>query len=200
MEQSQVRYKKVPAKVPEKVLGGFGAEPGRLQQGSGERSGEGLRGFFVADSGQIQQGSGGSGKGQALVQSQLKFKRVSEKVLVKISGGFGAEPGQVQQGSGDRSGEGPGSFVAEPGQVQQGSGKFSVEGQTLVQSQVKFNRVPEKVPVKVGEALVQSQVGFNRVPEPVPEEAWEALKQSFNRVPKQGSGRLGEEPNYIQQI
>jgi hypothetical protein len=62
--------------------------------------------------------------------------------------------------------------------------------EALVQSQVKFNRVPEKVLVKVWEALVQSQVGFNRVPEQVPEKAWEALKQSFNRVPKQGSGRL----------
>ena len=51
-----------------------------------------------------------------------------------------------------------------------------------MQRQVKFNRVPEKVLVKVWEALVQSQVGFNRVPEPVPEKAWEALKQSFNRV------------------
>ena len=36
-----------------------------------------------------------------------------------------------------------------------------------MQSQVKFNRVPEKVPEKVWEALVQSQVTFNRVPENV---------------------------------
>jgi len=103
------------------------------------------------------------------VQSQVEFNRVPENVPDKVREAF---------------------FVAEPGQVQQGSGKFSVEGQALVQSQVKFNRVPEKVLVKVWEALVQSQVGFNRVPEQVPEKAWEALKQSFNRVPKQGSGRL----------
>ena len=32
-----------------------------------------------------------------------------------------------------------------------------------MQSQVRFNRVPEKVPEKVWEALVQSQVGFNRI-------------------------------------
>jgi len=58
-----------------------------------------------------------------------------------------------------------------------------------VQSQVRFNRVPEKVPEKVWEALVQSQVGFNRVlknfPEKVPEKVWEALVQSqvrFNRI------------------
>ena len=41
--QSQVRFNRVPEKVPEKV--GFGAEPGHVQQGSGEGSGEGLRGF-----------------------------------------------------------------------------------------------------------------------------------------------------------
>ena len=35
--------------------------------------------------------------------------------------------------------------------------------EALVQSQVKFNRVPEKVLEKVSEALVQSQVKFNRV-------------------------------------
>ena len=40
-----------------------------------------------------------------------------------------------------------------------------------MQSQVRFNRVPEKVPEKVWEVLVQSQVRFNRVPEKV----WEAL-------------------------
>jgi hypothetical protein len=32
-----------------------------------------------------------------------------------------------------------------------------------VQSQVRFNRVPENVPEKVWEALVQSQVRFNRI-------------------------------------
>jgi len=32
-----------------------------------------------------------------------------------------------------------------------------------------FNRVPEKVPVKLWGALVPGRVGFNRVPEKVPE-------------------------------
>jgi len=77
----------------------------------------------------------------------------------------------------------------------------------LTHIQVRFNRVPVKVPVKVwealvqsqansipqqgseegSEALVQSQVRFNRVPEKVPEKVWEALLQSqvkFNRGPK----------------
>ena len=50
--QSQVRFK-VPKKFQEKVPGGFGAEPGQVQQGSGEGSGEGLGGFGV-EPGQIQ--------------------------------------------------------------------------------------------------------------------------------------------------
>ena len=40
---------------------------------------------------------------------------------------------------------------------------------------VRFNEVPEKpskVPEKVSKALVQSQVRFNRVPETVPEKVW----------------------------
>ena len=93
------------------------------------------------------------------------------------------DPGQVQRGSGEgseASGEGQGGFVAEPGQVQQGSGEGSG-------AQVRFNRVPEKVPEKVWEALVQTQVRFNRVPEKVPEKVCEALVQSKVRF-KQGSG------------
>ena len=39
----------------------------------------------------------------------------------------------------------------------------------LVQSQVRFNRVSEKVPEKVCEALVRSEVRRNRAPEKVPE-------------------------------
>ena len=63
-------------------------------------------------------------------------------------------PGQVQRGSGEgskASGEGLGGVGSEAGQVKQGSEK-----------------VPEKVPKKekVWEALVQSQVRFNRVPVP----------------------------------
>jgi len=59
-------------------------------------------------------------------------------------------------------------------------------GEALVQSQVRFNRVPKKVPEKVWEALMQSQVKFNRIPKKVPE-VGQALVQSqvrFNRVPK----------------
>ena len=74
-----------------------------------------------------------------------------------------------------------------------------------MQSQVRFNSVPEKVPEKVWEALVQSQVSFNRVPKKGPEKVWEALVQSqvrFNRVlekflekvPEKVLGGFGAEP------
>ena len=53
--------------------------------------------------------------------------------------------------------------------------------EALVQSQVRFNRVPEK------EALVQSQVRFNRVPEKVPEKAWEALVERLSCRARSGS-------------
>ena len=52
--RSPVGFNRVPEKVLEKVPGGFGAEPGQVQQGSGEGSGEGLGGSG-AESGQVQQ-------------------------------------------------------------------------------------------------------------------------------------------------
>ena len=64
--------------------------------------------------------------------------------------------------------------------------------QALVQSQVTFNRVPEKVPEKVWEALVQSQVRFNRVPEKIPEKVPE-------KAPEKVPGSLGAKPSQVQQ-
>ena len=45
--QSQVRFNR----VSKEGLGGFGAEPGQVQQGSGKVPGEGLGGFGAARSG-----------------------------------------------------------------------------------------------------------------------------------------------------
>ena len=178
-EKVQVRFNRVPKKVPEKVPGGFGAEPGQVSTG--------FRGRFRRRSGLVQVNT--------------------EKVPEKVPGGFGAEPepGEVQEGSG----EGLGGFGAEPAQVQQGSRKTwckaksgstgSGEGSEGLggfgaepgQVQQVWRRVQrrsgrlwcrarsgstclEKVPEKVWEALVQSQVRFNRVPEKVPEKVAEA--------------------------
>ena len=55
-------------------MGGFGAEPGHIQQGFGEGSREGLEGFGAEPSSVHQ-----------------------EKVSEKVSGGFGAESGQVKR-------------------------------------------------------------------------------------------------------
>ena len=81
--QSQVRFNRVPEKVPEKVPGGFGAEPGQVQQGSGEGSEEALgKPWCKAKSGSTGPGEGcreGPGEG--------------------FGGIFGAGPGQVPTGS-----------------------------------------------------------------------------------------------------
>jgi hypothetical protein len=126
-------FNRVPEKVPkvlEKVweansgegLGGFGAEPGQVQQGSLRRSqrrsgrlwcraGESLGGFGP------KPGRERSGEGVA---------------------GFSAEPGQAQPGEGSREG----SIGAEPGQVQPGFG----EGSEKVPR--KSGKLAEKVPEK----------------------------------------------------
>ena len=110
--------------------------PGQVQQGSGE----GLGGFG-AEPGQVQQ----SGR---VWCSQVKFNSVSERRFRSGDGSgegsgeglgdVGAESRQVQQGSGEGSGEGCGegsgegcgegsgqALGAEPGQVQQRSGEGS---------------------------------------------------------------------------
>ena len=90
-----------------------------------------------------------------------------------------------------------------------GSSAQNSSGVHWCRRQVKFNEVPEKdpkVPEKVWEALVQSQVRFNRfpekVPEKVPQKVWEALVQSrvrLNRVPEKVPKNLGGKPSQVQQ-
>ena len=129
------------------------------------------------------------------MQSQVRLNRVPE-IPEKVFDTFAAEPGQVQQGSGKGSGEGLG-----PGQVQQGSGEGSGGGlEALVQSQVRFNRVPEMVPVKVWEALVQSQGRLNRVPEKVPVKVLEKVHgRLWCRQVRFNRGGFGAEPGQVQQ-
>ena len=122
---------KVPEKIPEKVWEAL-VQPGQVQQGFGE----GLGGFG-AEPGQVQQGSEKVSEKvwEALVRSPVGFNRVPEKVLEKVPekalGGFGAEPGQVQQGSGEGSGEGLGGSGAESGQVQQDLWAFNSQKPSL---------------------------------------------------------------------
>ena len=77
--------------------GGFGAEPGQVQQGSGEGCGEGLGGFG-AEPGQVQQELLG-GLGAKPSQVQRVSEKVAEKVPEKGLGIFGAGPGQVPTSS-----------------------------------------------------------------------------------------------------
>ena len=140
--QSQVRFNRVPDQ------GGFGAEPGQVQQSSGEGP-----------------------------QGQVRFKRVPEKVAEKVPekvlGIFGAGPGST--GFRRRFWRRSGRLWCRARSGSTDSRRFQ---EAMVQSQVRFNRVPEKVPEKVWEVLVQSQVRLNRVREKVPEKVWEALVQS----------------------
>jgi len=181
----RVRFNEVSekvAKVPVKV-GGFGAEPGQVQQGSGEGSGEGLGGFGAEPS-QVRFNRVPEKVlekvWEALVQSRVRFNRVLEKVPVKVWESlaqsqvrFNRVWEKVPEKVPEKVWE---AFGAEPGQVQQGSTGFR---EALVQSQVRFNRVPGKV----WEALVQSQVRFTRV--------LEKVKGGFGAEPgqvQQGSG------------
>ena len=137
-------------------MGGFGAKPGQVQQGSSQvrfntLSKEVPGKVWEAEPGQVQQGSGefsGEDLGgswrtseRLCVQSQVKFNKALEKVPEKVPGSLGAKLSQGQQGFGEGSGEGLGGFGAEPGHVQQGSG------------------VPEKVPSGFGAEPGQVQHG-----------------------------------------
>ena len=67
---------------------------------------------------------------------------------------------------------------------------------------VRFNEVPEKVPKvleKVWEALVQSQVTFAGVPEKVLEKVWVRLQRVPEKVPEKVPGSLGAKPSQVQQ-
>ena len=146
-------------RVPEKALGGFGALPGQVQQGSKvpEKVWEPS----------VQPVSFPEKVWEALVQSQVKFNRVPEnqEVWVQSQVRFGSEDGLA-----GRFGAGSAGFRRS---FRRRSGRLCCRAwlgstkvwEALAQRRVRFNRVPEKVREKVWEALVQSQVKLNRVPE-----------------------------------
>ena len=155
-------------KVPEKVLGGFGAEAGQVQHGFEEGSGEEVPEKVW----------------EALVQSQVRFNRVPEKVAEKAPGSLGAKPSRVQWVPEKVPALGFAArfrkifknktlrLLGRPPKQQRklmGSSAQNSSGVHWCRHRVRFNVVPEKVPKvpeKVWEALVQSQV---RVLEKVPE-------------------------------
>ena len=107
----KVRFNRVPEKFPKKVWEAL-VQPGRFNRVLEKVPGEGLGGFG-AEPGQVQQGSEkGSGKGSRKPRCQVRltgfgrrFRRRPGRGFGEGSGeglgGFGAEPGQVQQCSGE---------------------------------------------------------------------------------------------------
>ena len=180
---SQVRFNRVPEKVPEKVGEALVQSQGkfnRVWRRFRRRFRRRLREVFNRVPEKVPQ-KVPEKVWEAFVQSQVMFNRVPERFRRRSAmGGFGAE---LQQGSEEGSGRlwcraRSGSEVgAKPSQVQRVWDKVPKAWEALVQSQVKFNKVSEKVPEKVcngrlwcrtstgfrrrfREALVQSQVRF----------------------------------------
>ena len=189
--QSQVGFNRVPEKVPEKVpgslqgsgegsregLGGFGAEPGQVQQGFGEGSGEGLGGFG-AEPGQVQRGSG-EGSGEGSRKPWCKAKSSSTGFRRRFQKRFRRRSGRVWC------------------KAKSGSTGFRRRFQeALVQSQVRLNRVPENVPEKVWEALAQPgqvQQGSGEGCREGRRRFWESLMQGqvrFQQVQQNSSAWL----------
>ena len=124
-----------------------------------ENSGEGLGGFG-AESGQVQEGSEGLGS-------------------------LGAGPGQVQQRSGEVLREVSGRLWCRARSSSTGFRRmFRRMSGRLWCSQVKFNRAGEGSRRRLG-ALVQSQVRFKRVPEKVAEKVPEKVSGIFGAGPGQ---------------
>ena len=140
---------KVP-KVPEKVWEALVQSRIRFNQDSGEGSGEGL---------------------EALVSGSTGLRRRFRRRFWRRSGRLWCRARSGSTGFQTRFR----SLGAKPSQVQQGSGEGSGEGsEALMQSQVRFNRVPEKVPGSLGAKPSQVQQGLcikasEPSPEPSPE-------------------------------
>ena len=177
--QSQIRFNRVPEKV---------------RRRSREGSGEGLGGFGAGAAGQVQQGSEeGSRRRSGRLWCRARSgstgfgegsRKGSGEGFGEGMGGSGAA-GQVQQGSEEGSRRRSAGSTGFRRRFGEGSRKVSGEGsgeglggfggrfpekvwEALVQNQVKFNRVPEKVRRKFPEAWAQSQVSFGS------ETTWEA--------------------------
>ena len=192
-----VRFNKVPKKVPGEGLRlwfRFNRVPEKVRRRSREGSGEGLGGFGAGAAGQVQQGSEeGSRRRSGRLWCRARSgstgfgegsRKGSGEGFGEGMGGSGAA-GQVQQGSEEGSRRRSAGSTGFRRRFGEGSRKVSGEGsgeglggfggrfpekvwEALVQNQVKFNRVPEKVRRKFPEAWAQSQVSFGS------ETTWEA--------------------------
>ena len=132
---------------------------------------------------------------EALVLSQVRFNSLPEKVPKKVW----AKAGPIQLGSGEGSGAGLGDFGATPGQFQQGSEEGRRLREALVQSQVKFTRVPRR---RFRRRSGRLRCRVNRLPEKV-WKAWKALQGQVQKGSGEGSGEglggFGAEAGQVQQ-
>ena len=189
--QSQVRLNRIPEKVPEKVWeslvqsqvrfnrvsGDFGAEPHQVQQDSGEGSGEGSReglGGLGAEPRQVQQGFRRRfrrkfGRLWCSTGFQRRFRRRSGRVWCRARSG---STGFRREGSGAEK---------APEKV----------WETLVQSHVSFNRVPEK---EVWCRATSGSTGFRSGAEP------RQAQQGSREGSGEGLGGFGAEPGQVQRV
>ena len=224
----RVRFNQVPEKVPkvpEKVwegggLGSFGAEPGQVQQGSGEGPGEGLGSFGAARSSrrfpekvwealvqsQVRLNRQGSreGSGEGLQKLWCKARSSPEWVPGEGLGGFGAEPRQAQQGSGEGSGEGSEEGSRKPWcKAKSGPTGFQRRFRRRSGNALVAARSSRRFPEKVWEALVQSQVRLNRQGSGEGSEEGSrslgAKPSQVQWVPEKASGGFGAQPGQVQQ-
>ena len=169
----RIRLNEVPEKIP-KVPGGFGAEPGQVQQGSGEGSGEG-QGFgeYTGGSGEGLGGFGARARpgstgwrrfrrrsGCKARSSSAGFPRRFRRRFCRARSGLTVFRRRFRGRSGRlwcRATSGSTGFAKDPGSL----------GAKPRRIQPVPDKVPEKVP-RFREALVLSQVKFNRIPEKVP--------------------------------
>ena len=121
-------------------LGGFGAETGQVQHGSGDP--EKVPGSLAAKQSQVQQGSGaGSRKGSG--EGQVTFNRDPEKVWEALVQSLNRVPEKVPEKVWEALVQSQVTFNRVPEKVPE------KVWEALMQSQVRFNRVPKKVPEKV---------------------------------------------------
>ena len=159
-----MRFSRVPEKVPEKVWEAlvqsqvkFNRVPGKVPEKSGRlwckaRSGStGFRNKFLRRFREALKAEPGKVNSTGF---RRRFPRRSEALVQSRQVQVGAEPGQIQQGSGEGSGEGSGRLWCKARSGSTGIRRsFRRRSEALVQSPIRCNRVPEKVPVKVWEAF-----------------------------------------------
>ena len=178
-------------------LGGFGAETGQVQHGSGDP--EKVPGSLAAKQSQVQQGSGaGSRKGSG--EGQVTFNRDPEKVWEALVQSLNRVPEKVPEKVWEALVQSQVTFNRVPEKVPE------KVWEALMQSQVRFNRVPKKVPEKVlggcgaepGQVQQGSEEGSGEGVGVFGAEPGQ-VQQGLGEGSRGGLGGFGAEPGQVQQ-